>query len=91
MPAPRVGGQLHASRPRQNPPPPTHMPGGSVDLGGSGLISKKILEGGRGGREPTTACMHIEWGCSSMPAGIGSHPHPPHTCLGALWSWGSVG
>ena len=46
MHAHRVGVQQHASRHRQSPPPPTHMPGGPVVLGECGLISKKILEGG---------------------------------------------
>ena len=30
-------------------------------------------------------------GGSSMPAGLGRPPPPSHTCLGALWTWGSVG
>ena len=33
-------------------PSPTHMPGGPVDLGECGLISKKILEGGGGDAGP---------------------------------------
>ena len=44
MQAPSMGLQQHASRVQADPSTPTHMPGGTLDLGECGLISKKILE-----------------------------------------------
>ena len=41
---PSVGLHQHASREQADPYTPTYMPGGTMDLGECGLISKKILE-----------------------------------------------
>ena len=52
------------------------MPGCSVDPEECGLISKNIPSAEGGGHWPTTACLHLQGGCSSMPAGPGRHPPP---------------
>ena len=76
MHAPNVGVQQHASRAQADPLPHTHMPGDLWTLGSVGGFQKNP-SGRGGGRWPMT-CIHLTWGCSSMPAGHGQTPPPPN-------------